>query len=154
MKTEQDLQKTLYVLIDLSRLMEHGYDIWVNKLFVLPGTKLAKRMAAEGVEIGPSSMDPVFNYYTRLFWIASFCGNSRPLIARIQELAIFRQAPWLLDTGRVEEWLKTHNSMEAGMVVAQDFMAVDKGARAQARSEFFDDHDAVVLPSLTLAGCH
>ena len=153
-ETEEDLQKTLDVLVDLSHLMARGYDIWVNKLFVLPGTKLARKMAADGVVIGPSDMDPVFNYYTRLCWIASFCGGSRPLIERIQELAVFKSAPWLLDTGRVEEWLLTHAPIHAPLAVAADFMAEEPGARKRAQAEFFEDHDAVELPALTLAGCH
>lgn len=153
-ETEEDLRETLEVLMDLSHLVKQGFDIWVNKLFVLPGTKLARRMAEEGVEIGPSELDPIFNYYTRLFWIASFCGNSRPLIHRIMELNVFRTAPWLLDTDRVAKWLSTHGPMDAADVEAEEFMPEGKEARAEALSNFLDDHEAVVSPQLTLAGCH
>lgn len=154
-ETEEDLQKTLDVLVDLSYVMDRGYDIWVNKLFVLPGTKMARMMAAEGVTIGSAEMDPIFNFYTRLFWIASFCGRSGPLIRRIQEMGVFREQPWLLDTGRVEAWLKDHDPVEAVSARPEDFMPLGGPAALEsARTEFVDDHGTVALPELTLAGCH
>ena len=151
---EEDLRATLEVLMDLSYIMDRGFDIWVNKLFVLPGTKLAKKMAQEGVEVGPSHMDALFNLYARLYWIASFCGKSRPLITRILEMPEFRKAPWLLDTARVEEWLETHTPMDAIDAMAEDFMPESQSERVEARADYNEDHDSVVLPTLSLAGCH
>jgi len=106
------------------------------------------------VEVGPSHMDALFNLYARLYWIASFCGRSRPLITRILEMPEFRKAPWLLDTARVEEWLETHTPMDAIDAMAEDFMRESQSERVEARADYNEDHDSVVLPTLSLAGCH
>lgn len=99
---EEDLQQTLDVLVE----MKGGFDLCVNKLFVLPGTKMAEKMAQDGMVIGDSAKDPLFNYYCRLFWITSFTKHARPLIWFIQRLGIFRRRPELLRPDKIEEQLQ------------------------------------------------
>ncbi len=64
---EEDLRKTLDVLIE----MKGGFDMAVNKLFVLPGTKMSKKMTHDGMIMSEiEGKERLFNYYCRLFWIA------------------------------------------------------------------------------------
>jgi radical SAM superfamily enzyme YgiQ (UPF0313 family) len=98
---EEDLKKTLGVLAE----MGGGFDLCVNKLFVLPGTKMAARMAQDGLVIGDSAKDPMFNYYCRLFWITSFTRHARPIVWLIQRLRVFREHPERLHPEKIEELL-------------------------------------------------
>jgi hypothetical protein len=90
--------------------MEGGFDLCVNKLFVLPGTKLASRMERDGLKIRDSSKDRMFNYYCRLFWIASFSRHSRHAVSLVERFRILRKYPQLLNPEWVERvlaWLAT-----------------------------------------------
>jgi radical SAM superfamily enzyme YgiQ (UPF0313 family) len=99
---EEDLQKTLDVLVE----MGGGFGLCVNKLFVLPGTKMAEKMARDGLVIGDSARDAMFNYYCRLFWITSFTKHARPLVWAIQRMRVFRERPELLRPEKIEELLE------------------------------------------------
>lgn len=99
---EDDLRKTLDVLVE----MGGGYRMAVNKLFVLPGTKIAQQMERDGIKIEQlekdAQKDLMFNYYCRLFWIASFTRHSRPIVNMIDRARIFRRYPKLLRPTLVE----------------------------------------------------
>lgn len=99
---EEDLQKTLDVLVE----MGGGFSLCVNKLFVLPGTKMAERMAQDGLVIADSAKDTMFNYYCRLFWITSFTKHARPIVWLIQRSRIFRRRPELLHPEKIELFLE------------------------------------------------
>ncbi|MBW1873623.1 MAG: radical SAM protein, partial [Deltaproteobacteria bacterium] len=58
---EEDLKKTLDVLVE----MGGRYELAVNKLFALPGTKIAQQMERDGIKIDPSEKDVMFDYYCR-----------------------------------------------------------------------------------------
>ncbi len=90
---EEDLKKTLDVLME----MKGGFSMCINKLFVLPGTKLAEQMEKDGITVGDSSRDSMFNYYCRLFWIASFSPYSPQLIRFLERVGVFRRYPSLLN---------------------------------------------------------
>jgi len=98
---EDDLKKTLDVLID----MQGGFHMAINKLFVLPGTKLAEQMERDGIEIGKSGKDILFKYYCRLFWIATFFRRSRNVIRIIEKAGFFRTYPKLLNPKVIESVL-------------------------------------------------
>jgi radical SAM superfamily enzyme YgiQ (UPF0313 family) len=98
---EEDLKKTLDVLME----MGGGFSMCINKLFVLPGTKLAEQMEKDGLTVGDSSRDAMFNYYCRLFWISSFSSHSRPFIKLIHRIGIFRRQPALLNPLQVKALL-------------------------------------------------
>lgn len=99
---EEDLKKTLDVLVE----MGGGFNMCVNKLFVLPGTKMAERMIQDGLEIGDSAKDPMFNYYCRLFWITSFTKYAKPIVWAIQKMRVYREHPERLRPEKIEEMLE------------------------------------------------
>ena len=63
----------------------------------LPGTKLAEVMERDGLKVGDASRDPLFNYYCRLFWIASYSPRARRAVRLIEKGGIFRRRPELLN---------------------------------------------------------
>jgi len=95
---EEDLKKTLDVLME----MGGGFSMCINKLFVLPGTKLAEQMEKDGLTVGDASRDSMFNYYCRLFWIASFSPYSPQFIRLIHRIGLFRRHPALLNPLQVK----------------------------------------------------
>jgi radical SAM superfamily enzyme YgiQ (UPF0313 family) len=96
---EDDLRKTLEVLME----MGGGYRMAVNKLYVLPGTKIAEQMNRDGIKIEElEKKNLMFDYYCRLFWIASFTRHSRPIINMIDRARIFRYYPKLLKPTLIE----------------------------------------------------
>ena len=90
---EEDLKKSLDVLVDLGG----NFNICVNKLFVLPGTKLAEQMQNDGIDLSDTSRDTLFNYYCRLYWIASSSYFSRPVIRTLEKIPIFKKYPELIN---------------------------------------------------------
>ena len=95
---EADLKQTLDVLMDISG----EFEMCINKIFVLPGTKMAEQMKKDGKQIGASAMDPTFNYYSRLFWMASFGKRSRGLVKFIERTPFFKRNEWLVNPAMVE----------------------------------------------------
>ncbi|HET7617994.1 MAG TPA: radical SAM protein [Vicinamibacterales bacterium] len=95
---EEDLRRTLDVLTEIGG----GFEMCINKLFVLPGTKMAQQMAAEGKPIENGSRDKLFNYYCRLYWITSFTRHSKKLIGFVERMPIFRRRPELLNPAVLE----------------------------------------------------
>ncbi|MAG56488.1 MAG: hypothetical protein CMJ83_09370 [Planctomycetes bacterium] len=90
---EEDLRQTLDVLHE----MRGGFSMCINKLFVLPGTKMAEDMKRDGITVGDGSRDSLFNYYCRLYWITSFTRHSKLVVGIIERMRIFRRYPWLLN---------------------------------------------------------
>src|SRR2546421_964584 len=90
---EEDLRQTLDVLLE----MRGGFWMCINKLFVLPGTKLAEQMEKDGVVVGDTSRDAMFNYYARLFWISSYSSNARRYVRAIEKIPLFKKRPSLLN---------------------------------------------------------
>jgi anaerobic magnesium-protoporphyrin IX monomethyl ester cyclase len=97
---EKDLQQTLDVLLAVGG----GYEMAINKLFVLPGTMMAQRMERDGVKIQESEKDRLFDYYCRLFWITSYRHNGPAAVRIIQRFSIFKKHPRLINPALVE-WL-------------------------------------------------
>jgi hypothetical protein len=97
---ERDLRDTLEVLLDVGG----RFLLCVNKLSVLPGTRLAQKMERDGVKAGDRSKDRMFHYYSRLFWIAAFSPNARWVVRLAEWLRLFRRFPGLLKLGPVR-WL-------------------------------------------------
>jgi radical SAM superfamily enzyme YgiQ (UPF0313 family) len=97
---ERDLEDTLDVLLD----MGGRFELCINKLFVLPGTRLAERMLRDGVSAGDKSRDRLFDYYSRLFWAATFSANPRWAVRLLRWARVFRRHPRWLHLGFVE-WL-------------------------------------------------
>jgi len=152
---EEDLRRTLDALVDLNERCDNaGYDMNVNKLFVLPGTILAKKMAKDQVMIGPSEKDAMYNFYSRLFWVAAFQGNVRAIIDRILEIGTFREQPWLLDMGHVKEALARCTTEELRTMPEEDLYPSTDAAREASYGNFLEDHDAVHFPVLSAVGCH
>jgi len=98
---EEDLRKTLDVLLE----MRGGFSMCINKLFVLPGTKLAEVMERDGLKVGDASRDKLFNYYCRLFWVASYSRHARHAVRLIGKLDLFRRRPELLNPLVVKAFL-------------------------------------------------
>lgn len=98
---EGDLRQTLDVLLE----MGGGFSMCINKLFVLPGTKMATQMQLDGLEAGDASRDKLFNYYCRLFWIASYSRHARRAVQLIEKSGIFRERPELLNPLVVKAFL-------------------------------------------------
>jgi radical SAM superfamily enzyme YgiQ (UPF0313 family) len=90
---EEDLKKTLEVLLEVGG----GFSICVNKLFVLPGTELEKKMKADGINIKDNSRNKLFNYYGRLYWIATTGNMAKTIVGFIQKMKLFRKYPWLVN---------------------------------------------------------
>ena len=90
---EEDLKKTLDVLLD----MGGNFNLSVNKLFILPGTKLAEQIQNDGLSLTDNSRDKLFNYYSRLFWITSSELNSRLIVRIIQNIPLFKKNPNLIN---------------------------------------------------------
>ena len=69
--------------------MGGGFDLCVNKLFVLPGTKISQIMMNDNMDISKvEKSEALFNYYCRLFWITSFTSHARQIINLIEKLKI------------------------------------------------------------------
>jgi anaerobic magnesium-protoporphyrin IX monomethyl ester cyclase len=100
-ENEEDLRQTLDVLVEIGG----GFDMCINKLFVLPGTKMAQQMKVDGMVAGDNSRDRMFNYYCRLFWIASMTSRARPLVNAIERVGVFKRKPELLNPLFVEAGL-------------------------------------------------
>jgi radical SAM superfamily enzyme YgiQ (UPF0313 family) len=98
---ESDLKDTLEVLLEIGGRLS----LCLNKLSVLPGTRLAERMARDGVTLSDPSKERLFHYYSRLFWTASFSPNSRWVVRLIERLRLFRRRPEWLSLGLVEWFL-------------------------------------------------
>jgi len=111
---EEDLEKTLDVLLDLGG----GYEMCVNKLFALPGTRFAEQMKRDGLQVGASPKDSMFDYYCRLFWMTSYRRGARAAVNFVRSVPLFRRHPWLVNPVLVEwfvspesaarSFLKTH----------------------------------------------
>ena len=111
---EEDLKKTLAVLI----AMQGGFDMAVNKLFVLPGTQLNQKMSHDGLIISEiAKKERLFNYYCRLFWIASFTRHSQVIINLIETMRIFKKYPQLLNPALLEAMLNP--ILTAKLIVAK-----------------------------------
>ena len=90
---EEDLRKTLNVLLE----MGGGFSMCINKLFVLPGTKMAQQMRIDGLAVSDPRKDSLFNYYCRLFWISSFSRHAPYFVWALDKIPIFRRRPQLLN---------------------------------------------------------
>jgi radical SAM superfamily enzyme YgiQ (UPF0313 family) len=91
---EEDLRKTLEVLIE----MKGGFDMAVNKLFVLPSTQMSQKMSQDGMIVSEvEKKEQLFNYYCRLFWIASFTRHSQAIINVIEKVKFFKKHPQFLN---------------------------------------------------------
>lgn len=95
---EEDLRATLEVLLAAGG----PYHICINKLFVMPGTALGERLAADGLQLPDAGAGGVFDYYARLFRIASLSRASATLVAIVERLPWFRRYPRTLDPLVVE----------------------------------------------------
>jgi len=89
---EEDLEQTLEVLMD----MRGGFQIAVNRLFIMPNTELAERIKRDGILGETASRNLMFNYYCRLFYIATYFRNPRRVVGLIKAIGIFRKYPQLL----------------------------------------------------------
>jgi radical SAM superfamily enzyme YgiQ (UPF0313 family) len=92
-ENEDDLKKTLDVLLE----MGGNFRMCVNKLFILPGTKLAQQVQDDGIDLTDTSRDKLFNYYCRLYWITTIPNLSRPIVRGIQKFHIFKKYPQLIN---------------------------------------------------------
>ena len=90
---EIDLKNTLDVLLEIGG----NFALSVNKLFVLPGTKLADKIQNDGFSIPYTSRDKLFNYYSRLFWITSSSNYSRLIIKMIEKISFLKNHPSLIN---------------------------------------------------------
>lgn len=100
-ENQEDLEKSLSVLMEIGG----GFDLCINKLFVLPGTVLAERMCEEGITAGSPEKDRMFDYYCRLYWITSYTRHARLLVGLINKAAIFRRFPGLINPVLIEAFL-------------------------------------------------
>lgn len=98
---EEDLRKTLDVLKEIGG----GFDMCINKLFVLPGTKMAEQMTAEGKPLENGSRDKMFNYYCRLYWITSFTRRGKAIVNFIESRPVFKEHPELINPALLEAML-------------------------------------------------
>lgn len=110
---EEDLVHTLDVLMG----MGGGYEMAINKLFVLPGTEMAKRMERDNIIIADSSKDKLFNYYCRLYWITSFKSNLKPTINFIQKFPIFKQYPSLVNPSFIEWFVSPASAIRSTLIL-------------------------------------
>ncbi len=90
---EDDLKKTLDALLDLNG----SFRISVNKLFILPGTKLAEKIKDDGYDLKNLAGEKLFDYYSRLYWIATSEHGSRFVVRIIQKLFFFKKHPNLIN---------------------------------------------------------
>lgn len=95
---EADLKQTLGVLLS----MDGTFGVTVNKLFVLPGTKLAEKMKSEGLSLVDPARDQVFNYYSRLFWITSYGKGARRFVRFLERARWFSRHPRIVSPALVE----------------------------------------------------
>lgn len=89
---EKDLQATLGVLKKLPK----PFDLCVNKLYVLKGTKIHELIENHReAEKEKAATEGLFIYYSRLFWLASIYSKS--IITLIEKIKIFRYFSFLKD---------------------------------------------------------
>jgi hypothetical protein len=104
---ESDLEKTLDVLLDI----QGPYGLCIIKLFVLPGTTLAERMRRDGKDLDVSAKQSLFEYYCRLFSIASLSRFARPVVRMTQRVQTFRRRPERIPMGAIEFGLRVANAI-------------------------------------------
>jgi anaerobic magnesium-protoporphyrin IX monomethyl ester cyclase len=90
---EEDLKKTLDVLMEIGG----NFNMSVNKLFILPGTKLAEKIQNDGLDIKDTSRDKLFNYYSRLYWITTSAHFSRFIVQLIEYIHLFKKYPFMIN---------------------------------------------------------
>ena len=89
LEKKDDLESTLDVLLEIPQ----PYDLCINKLYVLPGTKLYEQLADYEIDKNKFLM---FSYYSALFQISSYFKNAKILIRVIKSVYIFSRYPALL----------------------------------------------------------
>lgn len=109
---EEDLEQTLDVLLGVGG----GYEMAINRLFVLPGTMMALHMARDGVKIQGSDKNRLFDYYCRLFWITSYRHNARLAVGLIQRFRIFKQHPWLINPALLEWVISPTSAIRSSLI--------------------------------------
>jgi hypothetical protein len=81
-ETRDDLERTLEVLVELPQ----PYDICVNKLYVAPGTELSK-----GIKSVVADGTDIFDYYSALFWIASYFKRSKGIVGAVKSIGLLER---------------------------------------------------------------
>lgn len=82
-----DLEDTLSTLLKLPQ----PYDICVNKLYLMPGTELSEKIKRIQLDKAKTRL---FDYYSSLFWIASYFRCSRKIVAGMKSIPLLRsQSP-------------------------------------------------------------
>jgi anaerobic magnesium-protoporphyrin IX monomethyl ester cyclase len=104
-ETEEDLQATLDVLNELPK----PFDLCVNKLYAVPGTKIFDLLENRKRDNTGTIAKSTFVYYSRLFWLATH--HSRRLVTLVQKLRVFRHLPFLFTW---LEWAKPRLDRVAG----------------------------------------
>jgi len=92
-ETEDDLLATLDVLLEI----QPPFNLCVNKLFILPGSQLSKRASDEALGPRGTVSDSTFNYYARLYWLASSSSKAVHWIQILDRWAGLKQRPYLVN---------------------------------------------------------
>jgi len=89
MESKQDLEETLDFLLDIPQ----PYDICINKLYILPGTKLSEQLPDSAIN---KKRGYIFDYYCGLFFISSYFKSARIWVGLIKSIKVFENYPVLL----------------------------------------------------------
>ena len=96
---EKDLKDTLNVLVQ----MDGAFNIAVNKLFILPNTRISQIFQQNNITLELVKQNELlFNYYSRLFWIAALANHPARLIRLVEKIKIFRKYPEYLNPQVIE----------------------------------------------------
>ncbi|MCI5118331.1 MAG: radical SAM protein [Candidatus Electrothrix sp. LOE1_4_5] len=96
---EKDLKETLNVLVQING----AFNIAVNKLFILPNTRISQIFQQNNIALELVKQNELlFNYYSRLFWIAALANRPARLVSIIEKFKIFRKYPKYLNPQIIE----------------------------------------------------
>jgi len=90
LETEEDLKTTLAVLLELPK----PYWLCLNRLSVIDGTDISLMMNP-GLKERAKQRDlrQLFDYYSRLYWLAPFTSVHKHTITTIQKINFFKRYP-------------------------------------------------------------
>ncbi|MFC2163907.1 B12-binding domain-containing radical SAM protein [Acidobacteriota bacterium] len=94
LETEEDLKATLDALLELPK----PYWLCLNKLSVIKGTDISSLMTPEIKEWAKQKdVQQLFDYYSRLYWLAPFTGIHKHTAAALQKIKFFRRNPHFIN---------------------------------------------------------
>jgi len=94
LESEEDLKATLDILLELPK----PYWLCLNRLSVIPGTDISSMITPDVQDRAwGKDVQRMFDYYSRLYWLAPFTRAHKSTATWIQTVNLFRRFPGLIN---------------------------------------------------------